>query len=156
MRVLAIDHGERRLGLAVSDPSGAIAMPLEVLSRAGWAKDLASLRRVIAAQQVDEIVVGRPLTMRGTVGPQAQAAARFAARLREALALPVTEVDERLSTTAAERVLREGGGRSRDRGARDRRARRDAVAAALLLQPYLDHRRAEALRGSDEGVMLAP
>ena len=156
MRVLAIDHGERRLGLAISDPSGIIAMPLEVIPRAGWVKDLAALRRVIEAQQVDEIVVGRPLTTRGTVGPQAQAAARFAARLRETLALPVTEVDERFSTAAAERVLREGGRRSRARGARDRRARRDAVAAALVLQPYLDRRRAEALRGSGEGVMLAP
>ncbi len=156
MRVLAIDHGERRLGLAISDPSGTIAMPLEVLSRVGWVKDLASLRRVIDAQRVDEIVVGRPLTTHGAVGPQAHAAMRFAARLRETLALPVTEVDERFSTTAAERVLREGGRRSRDRGARDRRTRRDAVAAALILQPYLDRRRAEALRGSGEGVMLAP
>ncbi len=156
MRILAIDHGERRLGLAISDPSGAIAMPLEVIPRAGWAKDLACLRRVIETQQVDEIVVGRPLTTRGTAGAQAQAAARFAARLRETLVPPVIEVDERFSTAAAERVLREGGRRSRDRGVRDRHARRDAVAAAFLLQPYLDRRRGEALRGSGEDVMLAP
>jgi len=166
VRVLAIDPGERRLGLAISDPTGAIALPLEVMARAGWARDLAYLRRLIEAQQVGEIVVGRPLTTRGTVGPQAQVAARFAARLREALALPVFEVDERFSTAAAERALREGRRRGSDRRGHDRRgsdgrgsdrrARRDAVAAALILQPYLDRRRAEALRGSGEDVMLAP
>lgn len=156
MRILGIDPGERRLGLAISDPSGAIAMPLEVMERAGWAKDLAHLRRLIETHNVDEIVVGRPLTAIGKLGSQAHVAAQFAARLRETLSLPVVEVDERFSTAAAERTLREGGRRSRERGARDRRTRRDAIAAALMLQPYLDRRRAEALRGSDEGVMLAP
>lgn len=156
MRTLAIDPGERRLGLAISDPSGTIAMPLEVIERHGWASDLKLLRRRIETYGVEEIVVGRPLTGRGTPGPQAEAAARFAARLREALALPVIEVDERFSTVAAERSLRDGGPRGRQRQARDRRTHRDAIAAAFILQPHLDRRHAEALRGSDEGVMLAP
>jgi putative Holliday junction resolvase len=152
MRVLAIDPGERRLGFAISDPSGTIALPLEVLERAGWTRDLAHLRRLIEVQQVGEIVVGRPLTTRGTVGPQAERAARFAARLRDAFAVPVVEVDERFTTSAAERTTRELGLRGRDR-----RARRDAIAATFILQPYLDRRRRnETLRGSDEGVMLAP
>jgi putative Holliday junction resolvase len=151
-RVLAIDPGERRLGLAVSDPTGAIALPLAVRQRVGWTADLAHLRDVVAQHGVDVVVVGRPLTTRGTEGPQAREASKFAARLRGALGLPVHEVDERFSTAAADRALRETGRRSRQR-----RAHRDAVAAALILQPFLDRRGSgEALRGTNEGVMLAP
>jgi putative Holliday junction resolvase len=151
-RVLAIDPGERRLGLAVSDPTGVIALPLGVRHRVGWQRDLAYLREVIAQHDVDVVVIGRPLTTRGTEGPQALEASRLAARLREALGLPVHEVDERFSTAAADRALRETGRRPRER-----KARRDAVAAALILQPFLDRRaRGEALRGPNEGVMLAP
>lgn len=152
MRVLAIDPGERRLGLAISDPTGAIATPLEVLTRTGWARDLARLRALIDSYQVGEVVVGRPLTTRGTVGPQAEVAARFAALLRASLAVPVVESDERFTTAAAERSLQESGRRGPER-----RARRDAVAAALLLQTYLDRRRSSgALRTPGEDVMLRP
>jgi putative Holliday junction resolvase len=151
-RILAIDPGVRRLGLAVSDPTGVVALPLEVRTRRGWRADLDYLRGLIARYDVGEFVVGRPLTTRGTVGPSAQEAARFAARLRTAVRLPVHEVDERFSTAAAERAMREAGG-----DARERRAHRDAVAAALILQSVLDRRRADkALRGGNEGVMLAP
>lgn len=151
MRILAIDHGERRLGIAVSDPTGLIAVPLEVIERSSWARDLARLRHLIEVYQVQQIVVGRPLTAAGTEGPQAKAAARFTERLRAALALPIIEVDERYSTAGAARALREGGRRRSTRG------RRDAVAAALILQPYLDRaRRTEPLRGLEGDVMLAP
>jgi putative Holliday junction resolvase len=113
---------------------------------------VAYLRSVIAAHGVVAVIVGRPLTVRGTEGPAAREAARFAARLRAALTVPVHEVDERFSTAAADRALRESG-----RRARQRRGRLDAVAAALILQPYLDRQVAEEpLRGSSEGVMLAP
>ncbi len=151
MRILAIDPGERRLGVAVSDPTGIIAVPVEVIQRRGWAKDLARLRHLMEIYQVTEIVVGLPLTESGTVGPQARVAARFAERLRASLAVPVTEVDERYSTVAAERSLRESG------AGRAARRRRDAVAAALILQPMLDRaRRNETLRGSGGDAMLAP
>lgn len=133
---MAIDHGERRLGIALSDPSGVIALPFEVLERSGWSKDLAHIRQLVETYGVGEIVVGRPLTARGEVGAQAQSAARFAARLRGSLKVPVREADERFSTAAADRSMREAGVRSGRR-----RARRDAVAAALILQPYLDRRR---------------
>lgn len=143
-RVLAIDPGERRLGLAVSDPTGVVALPLEVVSRSGWAAEIEHLCRVIERYDVGEIVVGRPLTGAGLPGPQAQRAARFAARLRRSLGLKVIEADERFTTVAADRALREGGQRGQAR-----RARRDAVAAALILQPYLDRRRRnEPLRGN--------
>lgn len=151
-RTLAIDHGERRLGLAISDPGSAIALPLQVRRREGWRADLAYLRGLIQEYAVEEIVVGRPLTPRGEVGAQARAAARFAARLRAALDVPVHEVDERFSTAAADRAMREGGGRSSTR-----RNHRDAVAAALILQPLLDRRRGGgSLRDPGRGVMLAP
>ncbi|MDR7483349.1 MAG: Holliday junction resolvase RuvX [Armatimonadota bacterium] len=142
MRVLAIDPGERRLGLAISDPTGVVALPLEVIVRAGWARDLARLRQIVAVHGVTEIVVGRPLTMRGDVGEQARAAAAFAQRVRTALRLPVHEVDERFSTVAAQRAMHEAG-------ARKIRGRVDAVAAALILQAYLDRTRAR--RGSQAG-----
>jgi putative Holliday junction resolvase len=152
MRILAIDPGERRLGIAVSDPTGFIAVPLEVIERAGWTKDLARLRHLVEIYQVTEFVVGRPHTAAGTVGPQAKTAARFAERLRAAINLPVAEVDERYTTAAAERSLREGGARRQTR-----RGRRDAVAAALILQPLLDRaRHNEPLRGSGGDAMLAP
>ena len=150
--MLAIDPGERRLGLAVSDPTGGIALPLEVYHRTGWAAYLAYLRRLIEIHGITELVVGRPITLRGTVGPQGRIAERLAQRLREALGLPVIELDERFSTAAATRALEVTG-----RTSRRRRQYRDAVAAALILQPYLDRRRRdEALRDHNEGVMLAP
>lgn len=151
-RILAIDPGERRLGLALSDPTGKIALPFAVRVRESWAADVAYLRSVIEAHDVALVIVGRPLTVRGTEGPAARGAARFAARLRAALAVPVQQVDERFSTAAADRAMRESG-----RRAHERRGHRDAVAAALILQPFLDRRAAaEPLRGSSEGVMLAP
>jgi len=143
VRILAIDPGARRLGLAISDPSETIASPLVVIERSAWKADVQRLRKIVTDSEVGEIVVGRPLTTRGEVGPEAQEAARFAAKLRAALAVPVVEVDERFSTVAAERTMRDAGSR-----ASERRARRDAVAAALILQPYLDRRsRGNPLRG---------
>jgi len=143
VRILAIDPGARRLGLAISDPSETIASPLGVIERSAWKADLQRLRKIVEDSAVGEIVVGRPLTMRGEVGAEAREAERFAARLRAALSVPVVEVDERFSTVAAERAMRDAGSR-----AAQRRARRDAVAAALILQPYLDRRsRVDPLRG---------
>lgn len=142
MRILAIDPGARRLGLAISDPSHTIATPLAVIERSAWKTDLRRLQTIVDEHEVGEVVVGRPLTMRGEAGDAARGAGQFAARLRRALAIPVVEVDERFSTVAADRAMRETGGGGARRG-----ARRDAVAAALILQPYLDRRgRVDTLR----------
>ncbi len=138
IRVMAIDHGERRLGIALSDPSGVIALPFEVLERSGWSRDLAHIRGLIETYGVGEVIVGRPLTTRGEVGGQTRHAARFAARLRASIGIPVREVDERFSTAAAERSMREAGVSQRQG-----RTKRDAAAAALILQPYLDRRRTQ-------------
>jgi len=136
-RTLALDLGERRIGVAVSDPQGVIAQPLLVIERRGGAADLGRIGAIVSAQAVARVVVGYPLTLAGQAGTQARRVDRFIEQLRRALAVEVVAADERLTTAAAERSLLEGGVR---RGRR--RQVRDAVAAALILQGYLDRRRA--------------
>ena len=135
MRVLAIDYGERRLGLAVSDEAGVHAFPAGALLRQGKARDLAALRKLAAERGVARVVVGLPLHMGGRAGPEARAALAFAAALGEATGLPVETLDERWTTREAERSLREQGLVGR-RGHR-RKEVVDAVAATLLLQTFL-------------------
>lgn len=136
-RTLALDVGERRIGVAVSDPGGLIAQPLLVMERRSGSADLARIAAIVAEQNAGRVVVGYPLTLAGAAGLQAQRVERFITRLRQRLSVEVVAADERLTTVAAERALLEGGLR------RSRRRRvRDAVAAALLLQVYLDRRRA--------------
>lgn len=136
MRILAVDPGSKRVGLALSDPTGTIAQPLQTVD-AEPPESLASRLAAIARDRsVDRIVVGLPRRMDGTDGPEAKAARRLATELRQESRLPVELVDERLTTVAAERSLREGG----VRGA-TRRQKVDGVAAALLLQSHLDRRR---------------
>jgi len=136
-RTLALDVGERRIGVALSDPTGVVANALEVIERQGWAVDLRRIRGIVQTHVVTRVVVGYPLTLAGEVGVQAQRVDRFIARLREALNVEVLPWDERLTTVQAERALLEADVRRRRR-----REVRDAVAAALLLQGYLDRHRA--------------
>jgi putative Holliday junction resolvase len=135
LRVLAIDYGERRLGLAVSDETGGFAFPAGTLERRGRARDLAALRALAAERGVERVVVGLPLHLDGRAGPEARAAEAFAAAVAEATGLPVETFDERLTTREAERSLREQGLVGR-RGRRRREAV-DAVAATLLLRSWL-------------------
>ena len=136
MRILAIDPGTVRLGLALSDPSGTIAQPLSVLSRRSPAEDLEALTALVASHHVDQIVIGLPRMMNGTLAAAAEQAQRFGAEVARATGRPVTYWDERLTTVAAERYLIEQGKR---RGRR--RQEVDRIAATLLLQGYLDYRR---------------
>jgi putative Holliday junction resolvase len=128
--------GERRIGVALSDPAGVIAQPLSVIERRGLQADLAQIAGIVAAHDVDRVVVGYPLTLAGRSGTQARRVDRFIEQLRRAVHVEIVTADERLSTVAAERALIEGGLR-RER----RRKVRDAVAAALILQADLDRRR---------------
>jgi putative Holliday junction resolvase len=144
VRVLAIDYGARRLGLAVSDEAGAFAFPAGVLSRLGLARDLAALRELAQERGVERVVVGLPLRLDGRAGAEARAARAFAAALGRATGLPVETFDERLTTREAERAIREQGPAGR-RGRR-RRAGVDAVAATILLRAFLDARRAASAR----------
>ncbi len=134
--MLAVDPGSKRVGLALSDPTGTIAQPLTAIAaepRDTLAMRLAALAREHGALR---IVVGLPRRMDGSAGPEAKAARMLATEVRSASKLPVELVDERLTTAAAERSLLEGGMR-RDK----RRANIDQVAAALLLQSHLDRAR---------------
>jgi len=135
MRVLGIDFGSRRIGLALSDPDATIAYPLEVLDRRGAKRDVAALAALVSENGVERIVVGLPIHMNGRRGPEADAAERFAASLRKATGLEVDLIDERWSTVEAERALREMG-QTGKRG-RKRKQYVDAVAASILLRSYL-------------------
>jgi putative Holliday junction resolvase len=136
MRVLGIDLGTRRIGLALSDPDATIASPLQVLERQGRKRDIAALAALVRDHAVERIVVGLPIHMDGRRGPEAEAAESFAASLARATRLEVDLIDERWTTVEAERALREMGQTGR-RG-RKRRQHVDAVAASLLLRAYLD------------------
>jgi len=135
-RILAIDPGERRLGLAISDPEGVLASGLEVYQRRGLEEDLRYLQEVVEEWDVGEIVLGLPQNMDGSLGERAEEALEFKRLLEERLRLPVHLFDERLTTAEAERVLLEA-----DLSRRRRKQLRDKLAAVLILQGYLDRRR---------------
>ena len=136
-RVLGVDLGTKNLGLAVSDETATIARPLETLRSVGPRKDVAAVARIAADHGVERVVVGDPRNMDGTPGALAEVVERFAAGLREISGLPVDLWDERLTTVAAERALREGG-----MSGRRRRRVVDQVAATIILQGWLDGRSA--------------
>jgi putative holliday junction resolvase len=133
MRILAIDYGTRRVGLAVSDETGTIALPLSFLPAEPAAQLLEQLQKTANEKGVGEVVVGVPRNMNGTYGPAAEKARAFAAELQKTLTVPVRTWDERLTTVQAHRALIETGMR-RDQ----RKLRVDQTAAAILLQSYLD------------------
>ena len=133
MRTLGLDIGEKRVGVAVSDPSGTVATPLTVLDANGLAADITPLRRLVDDYEAAALVVGLPLTMAGEEGPQALEVRRVAEAFSGRLGIPVAYQDERLSSAAAERAMVESGA-----DARRRRGHVDMVAATLLLQTYLD------------------
>jgi putative Holliday junction resolvase len=136
-RCLGLDLGEKRIGISLSDALGWTAGPLSALQRIGWKKDLAALRSLIAAHEVQRVVVGLPIQMDGTEGEMARRTQEFVARFRMTVSIPVETWDERLSTVQAERILVEADLR-RDK----RRQVIDSMAACLILQGYLDYRNA--------------
>ena len=131
MRVVGLDLGRRRIGLAISDPMG-IALPAGTLTRRSLREDLRWLQEWTAEREVTQIVVGLPIHMNGSSGPEAEQARGFAQKLEEATQLPVDLLDERWTTVEAERALRATGRRRRDR-----RKVIDSVAATILLRTYL-------------------
>ena len=133
-RILAVDYGQKRIGLAISDELLLTARPLATLVRKNRRDDLRRLREIARAEGVVKIIVGHPLNMDGTAGPMAKEAARFAARVHKELGLPVELADERLSTWEAARTLRQ----TRSRGKSPAKA--DDVAAAVILREYLQAR----------------
>jgi len=136
MKVLGLDIGSKRIGVAISDALGVIAQSLLVLDRKEDEKTLKDLERIVLEKEVKEIVVGLPLNMDASHGPQAKGAAAFADILREKLNIPVTLWDERMSTMEVERVMIQGGA-SRAK----RKQKIDKLAAQIILQNYLDAHR---------------
>jgi putative Holliday junction resolvase len=133
MRVLAVDLGSKRIGVAISDATGVLASPLTTLARSPSLFE--EIARLVASEDASHVIVGLPLNMDGSRGPAAVAAASDAAALAAVLAVPVELVDERLTTVFADRVLLGQG-----RKAPARRKVVDQTAAAILLQGWLDGR----------------
>ncbi len=133
MRTLAIDHGTVRMGIAVSDELGMIASPLEFIPAEPFADFLKRLQQILADKQVSQIVVGMPRNMDGSFGPAAEKVREFVAKLKESVTVPIRTWDERLTSAQANRLMIQGNVRREQR-----REMVDAMAAAILLQSYLD------------------
>lgn len=136
MVALALDIGEVRVGIAASDTSGRVAMPVKVLPAAEVAGMARPFRRILEDYEPDVLVCGRPETLGGEDGPQAERVMKIARAVADACGLPLEFVDERLSSREAKRILREQG-----MSERDMRGKVDMVAASLFLQTWLDQRR---------------
>ena len=138
MRYLALDVGERRIGVALSDETATLATGLDTLVRVGSRKDAHAVAELVRLHQPAAVVVGLPLNMDGTAGEQAGKVRAFVDGLKRRIAVPIVERDERLTTVEAHEILRRSGVARKDRGALI-----DKVSAVVILQEFLDGRRAE-------------
>jgi len=146
MRILGLDIGSKRIGIAISDAEASIAFPSGKIDRQGRKRDMAALRTLIEEREVERVVVGLPKHMDGREGVEARAAREFAADLARLTGLPVDTLDERLTTVEAERILRASGRRGKKQ-----REVVDSVAASIILGTYLEKRRnLEKLRNLEE------
>ena len=128
-RILGLDVGERRIGLAISTPEGRLAVPLRVLERRGDAADTEVIAALTREERAEALVIGHPLSMDGSAGAQARRVEAFARLVAKATGLPYQLWDERLTSVQAERAVR---------ALRGRRRASDDVTAAIILQSYLD------------------
>ncbi len=136
MRTLSLDVGDERIGVAISDLSGYLARPLEVIARSAGSASFLRLDQIIRENQVELIVVGLPLLPNGSEGKQVRSVQAYVAGLRAHVSVPIVYWDERHSSQQANQIMLESGSR------RKRRQRaNDAVAAAVILQEYLDDKR---------------
>ena len=134
-RIIGLDVGEVRIGVAVSDPLGSMALPRDVIKRGGTEPTMAAVKELIDDTGASRIVVGLPLNQHGEPGPQAEKVRRFAGELEQRFGLPVDTQDERFSTAEAERTLI-----GADVSRKNRRKVVDKMAAQHILQTYLDRR----------------
>ena len=133
MRILALDPGDVRVGVAVSDELQIIATPLEFIAAEPWADFLLRFKQLLAEKEVGQIVVGMPRNMDGSYGPAAEKSRQLVKALQAETSLPIRTWDERLTTKQASRMMSQAG-----RKAKDQKGRIDQTAAAVLLQSYLD------------------
>ena len=145
MRIMAIDYGDARTGVALSDPTGFLAGQTFLIKSRKQEVVLEELAALVQRQGAQELVMGYPRNMDGTLGPRAEKYAAFAGRVEEATGLPVALWDERRTTVDAHRILGEQGVR-----AKNRKDKIDSVAATLILEGYLDWKRLQAQRREGE------
>jgi putative holliday junction resolvase len=144
---MGLDVGSVRIGIAVSDETGTIARGLETLTRKSWERDLDALRNLIVSNDVQQIVVGNPLNLDGTVGSQAESVRQFIERLQQVTDVEIELWDERFSSLSAEKVLIEGGMQRHKR-----KKIIDKVAAVIILQNFLDGRNSQGTSESLDDV----
>jgi putative Holliday junction resolvase len=138
MRLMALDIGDRRIGVALSDPGQMLVRGFQVIRRRSNKADMAVIASLVKEHGVEKIIVGHPLRSDGTVGEQARSVEAYVAGLRDLVAVPVVLWDEELSTVRAQEAMIEAG-----RKRKERKMRLDAVAAAVILQDYLDSLRSK-------------
>lgn len=131
--ILALDYGTKRVGVAVSDPTGFLASPLPFLPAHPWENFLSALQKIVQERKIEMVLIGIPRNMDGSYGTSAQAAKEFAEKLKTALEIKIQTVDERLSTVQASRMLREAG-----LDAKKQKDKIDSASARIMLQQYLD------------------
>ncbi|MFC2063132.1 Holliday junction resolvase RuvX [Chloroflexota bacterium] len=132
-RSLGLDIGDKRIGVAMGDPDGILASPLTIINRVGDEElDIKAITDIIDQHQVKQVIVGLPLSMDGSIGSQAEKVTAFTQRLAQHTEVPVEFRDERLTTVAAQRLMKTASKKTRQK------ARDDAIAAAIILQRYLD------------------
>lgn len=136
-RTLSLDVGDRRIGVALSDPEGILASPYIIIERKSDKEDIEAILRITEQERVGRIIIGLPRSLSGELGEQAGKVKAFADMLGNSVPVPVEMRDERLSTVSARRLMREAGTRKRS-GKKRRGERDDAIAAAVILQDYLD------------------
>jgi putative Holliday junction resolvase len=141
-----LDVGQRHIGVAISDPTGTIARPLQTLTHRSREEDFSAISDLIEEHDVDAVVVGRPISLDGAIGPQAQRVDHYTEALAEHLDVPVVPWDERFSTATADEILRETRKEKAKRRARAN-GEIDAIAAAVILRSYLDSQPEPPARG---------
>lgn len=139
-RILALDIGEKKIGVAASDPLFLTAQGITTVLRKNIKQDVEAIRKLTIEYEVDEIIVGLPKSLDGSLGPSAEKVKDFVRKMQKTISLPITEWDERFSTSAMERVLIEA-----DVGRKKRKKVIDKMAAQYILQGYLDLKRNELL-----------
>jgi putative Holliday junction resolvase len=144
-RILALDYGQRRIGVALSDPLGLTAQPVGTWPCTGWDGIISKIKALIANKGVEKVIVGFPLTLKGEKGKMAKETERFIQRLRQNMHIPVTRWDERLTSVQAKRSLVHAG-----KAVRRKKENIDCIAAVLLLQNYLDFQLAGNDKRSEE------
>ena len=132
-RILGIDYGERRIGLAISDPLQIIATPLNVIDRKNTPEYISIIQKIVIERNIVKIVVGLPITMKGSISKQTELTLLFIDNLKKSLEVPVCSIDERLSSREAKRILISQGIKTGHN-----KSSVDLIAAGIILQEYLD------------------